>query len=135
MDVPHPSDVVLNEVGTPSVGEAAALLAAGPDAELVVEKQKGPTATVSIARRVRPPGEVLVVDPASPVDWIRTTAGIIANTGSDSDPSRTRFRGRHVSIKTGHVRKRQIDGDLVTAGAGLDVAVLPGALVVRTPSG
>ena len=61
VDVPNPSDVVLNEVGTPSVGEAAALLAAGPDAELVGEKQKGPTATVSIARRVRPPGEVLVV--------------------------------------------------------------------------
>ncbi|MEM8620055.1 MAG: precorrin-3B C(17)-methyltransferase [Actinomycetota bacterium] len=59
--VPNPSDVVLDEVGTPSVSEAAALLAAGPDAELLVEKQKGATATVSIARRARPPGEVLVV--------------------------------------------------------------------------
>ncbi|MEM9561715.1 MAG: precorrin-3B C(17)-methyltransferase [Actinomycetota bacterium] len=59
--VPNPSDVVLAEVGTASVGEAAALLAAGPDAELVVEKRKGSTATLSIARRAGPTGEVLVV--------------------------------------------------------------------------
>ncbi|MEM7274932.1 MAG: precorrin-3B C(17)-methyltransferase, partial [Actinomycetota bacterium] len=61
VSVPNPSEVVLAEVGTASVGEAAALLAAGPDAELVVEKHKGATATVSIARRARPAGEVLVV--------------------------------------------------------------------------
>lgn len=59
--VPNPSEVVAAEVGTPSVGEAAALLAAGPRAELVVEKTKGATATVSVARRARPPGEVIVV--------------------------------------------------------------------------
>ncbi|MGI9645262.1 MAG: diacylglycerol/lipid kinase family protein [Ilumatobacteraceae bacterium] len=78
--------------------------------------------------------DVLVVDPSSPVDWIRTTAGIIARTGSDSDPSRVHFRGRKVSIATGHVRKRQIDGDLVTPGSGLHVAISPGALVVRSPT-
>ncbi len=77
--------------------------------------------------------DVLVVAPSSPADWIRTTAGIITRTGSDSDPSRIRFRGRQVSIATGHVRKRQIDGDLVSAGSGLNVAVRPGALVVRVP--
>ncbi|MEM9134988.1 MAG: precorrin-3B C(17)-methyltransferase [Actinomycetota bacterium] len=59
--VPNPSEVVAAEVGTPSVGEAAALLAAGPGAELVVEKTKGATATVSVARRAHPPGEVTVV--------------------------------------------------------------------------
>src|SRR3989440_3540233 len=37
--VPTPSAVVADAVGTPSVAEAAALLAAGPDAELVVPKQ------------------------------------------------------------------------------------------------
>ncbi|MGI9614217.1 MAG: diacylglycerol/lipid kinase family protein [Acidimicrobiales bacterium] len=78
--------------------------------------------------------DVLVVAPSSPVDWIRTTAGLVTRTGSDSDPSRIRFRGREVRIATGHVRKRQIDGDLVTAGSGLNVAVRPGALVVRTSS-
>lgn len=59
--VPNPSDVVAAEVGTASVAEAAALLAAGPDARLVVEKRKGAEATVAIARRARPEGSVAVV--------------------------------------------------------------------------
>lgn len=54
--VPHPSEVVRRHTGTPSVSEAAALLAAGgpPGARLLVEKHKlrgadGRHATVSIA--------------------------------------------------------------------------------------
>ena len=57
--VPNPSETVRKYTGTPSVSEAAALLAAGPDtpmAALVVEKHKhrgadGKNATVSIARK------------------------------------------------------------------------------------
>jgi cobalt-precorrin 5A hydrolase len=57
--VPHPSATVLRVTGTPSVSEAAALLAAGPGTPmtaLVVEKHKhrgadGRHATVSIARK------------------------------------------------------------------------------------
>ena len=57
--VPNPSETVRKYTGTPSVSEAAALLAAGPDADmtaLVVEKHKhrgadGRNATVSIARK------------------------------------------------------------------------------------
>jgi cobalt-precorrin 5A hydrolase len=54
--VPHPSEVVRAHTGTPSVSEAAALLAAGTGAhDLIVEKLKrrgadGRHATVSIAR-------------------------------------------------------------------------------------
>ncbi|XDF35542.1 cobalamin biosynthesis protein [Paracidovorax avenae] len=55
--VPNPSETVLRYMGTPSVSEAAALLAAGaPDASaLLVEKHRlrgpdGRNATVSIAR-------------------------------------------------------------------------------------
>ena len=59
--VPNPSDVVAAEVGTPSVAEAAALLAAGPGARLVVEKRKGSAATVAIARRAGPVGSLTVV--------------------------------------------------------------------------
>jgi diacylglycerol kinase family enzyme len=77
--------------------------------------------------------DVLVIDPSSPADWIRTAAGIITRTGADTDPSRIRFRGSQVAIATGHVRRRQIDGDLVTPGSGLNVRVRPGALVVRVP--
>ena len=58
VEVPHPSETVRHYTGTPSVSEAAALLAAGPNTPmtaLVVEKHKhkgadGRNATVSIAR-------------------------------------------------------------------------------------
>ncbi len=49
VDVPNPSAAVVAAVGTPSVAEAAALLAAGPGARLVVPKRKGATATAAVA--------------------------------------------------------------------------------------
>ncbi|MFZ2629012.1 MAG: cobalamin biosynthesis protein [Rugosibacter sp.] len=54
--VPNPSETVRRYTGTPSVAEAAALLAAGADkSQLIIEKHKlrgpdGRNATVSIAR-------------------------------------------------------------------------------------
>ena len=61
VEVPNPSAAVAAEVGTASVAEAAAVLAAGPGAELVVPKQKGVGATIAVARRARPEGSVAVV--------------------------------------------------------------------------
>lgn len=61
VEVPNPSAAVAAEVGTGSVAEAAALLAAGPGAVLVVPKQKGETVTIALARRSAPPGSVAVV--------------------------------------------------------------------------
>ncbi|WP_101254503.1 precorrin-3B C(17)-methyltransferase [Streptomyces barkulensis] len=64
--VPHPSDAPLAAVGTPSVAEAAALLACGEGAELVVPKRKSAPggraamATCAVARR-RPRGRLAVV--------------------------------------------------------------------------
>ncbi len=63
--VPHPSEVVRAEVGTPSVAEAAALhaaaqLAAGAPVELVVPKTKGAAVTVAAAR-IRPRGRLAIV--------------------------------------------------------------------------
>jgi cobalamin biosynthesis protein CbiG len=49
--VPTPSAVVERAVGTPSVAEAAALLGAGSNGELVVPKQRSAEATIAIARR------------------------------------------------------------------------------------
>ena len=56
--VPNPSRVVAGAVGTPSVAEAAALLAAGPGASLLTAKQVSATgdSTVAVARRARPVG-------------------------------------------------------------------------------
>ena len=60
VEVPNPSEVVRAEVGTPSVAEAAALLSAGPRAELVVEKRKSANATVALAR-LTPRGRLSIV--------------------------------------------------------------------------
>jgi diacylglycerol kinase family enzyme len=78
--------------------------------------------------------EVLVIDPSSPLDWLRTTAGIVRGAGSAGDPSRTLYRGTDVVVTTGHARKRQIDGELVSDGYGFHVRVLPAALTVRVPA-
>jgi undecaprenyl-diphosphatase len=77
--------------------------------------------------------DVLVIDPKTPTDWVRTKASIAFSRGSANDRSQTLMRGREVLVQTGHVRKRQIDGDLVSNGANLRVTVNPGALSVRVP--
>lgn len=62
MAVPSPSTVVAQEVGTPSVAEAAALRAAGEHGrgELVLAKVTGDGATVAVARS-RPRGRLALV--------------------------------------------------------------------------
>jgi len=74
VSVPTPSAVVADAVGTPSVAEAAALLAAGPDAELVVPKQANAVATVAIARRARPAGRLRIVGLGPGTPALRTPA-------------------------------------------------------------
>ena len=59
--VPHPSSIVADAVGTPSVAEAAAILGAGAGSELVIAKQASPHCTVAVARRRRPSGHLAVV--------------------------------------------------------------------------
>ena len=59
--VPRPSATVRAAVGTGSVAEAAALLAAGTDGRLVLEKRITPRVTVALARRAGPRGTLAVV--------------------------------------------------------------------------
>jgi cobalt-precorrin 5A hydrolase/precorrin-3B C17-methyltransferase len=59
--VPHPSPVVERAVGTASVAEAAARLAAGPGGEIVVTKRVSAHATVALARRAQPRGHLAIV--------------------------------------------------------------------------
>ncbi|MEU1312006.1 cobalamin biosynthesis protein [Streptomyces cinnamoneus] len=49
--VPHPSELARRALGTPGVAEAAALLAAGPGAVLLVPKRKSAQATAAVAGR------------------------------------------------------------------------------------
>ncbi len=83
VEVPNPSDVVMSEVGTASVAEAAALLAAGPGAELIVEKQKASAATVAIARRAVPQGSVSVVGLGPGAVEMRTPQAVTAIRSAD----------------------------------------------------
>ena len=78
VDVPNPSDVVFAEVGTPSVSEAAALLAAGPGATLVVAKMKSAMATVAVARRAQPQGHLSVIGLGPGLPLHRTPAASMA---------------------------------------------------------
>jgi cobalt-precorrin 5A hydrolase len=48
--VPTPSHVVASHVGTPSVAEASALLAAGAGSELMILKRRSAHATCAVAR-------------------------------------------------------------------------------------
>jgi cobalt-precorrin 5A hydrolase / precorrin-3B C17-methyltransferase len=50
----NPSEIVEREVGVAGVAEAAALAAAGPQSELLVEKTKGDRATCAIAKAPSP---------------------------------------------------------------------------------
>jgi cobalt-precorrin 5A hydrolase/precorrin-3B C17-methyltransferase len=61
VNVPNPSEAPAQAVGTPSVAEAAALLAAGEGGQLIVPKHKNAVATVAVARRRRPPGHLSLV--------------------------------------------------------------------------
>lgn len=81
VDVPTPSEVVKSAVGTPSVAEAAALLGAGRNAELILTKQKSPSATVAIARRAKPVGRLAIVGigPGSPLHRTRQAELLISN--------------------------------------------------------
>ncbi|MFP4032742.1 MAG: cobalamin biosynthesis protein, partial [Desulfococcaceae bacterium] len=51
--VPSPSEMVERHVGTPSVCEAAALLAAGEGGKLLVAKRKSVNGTVAVAELLR----------------------------------------------------------------------------------
>jgi diacylglycerol kinase family enzyme len=77
--------------------------------------------------------EVLVFEPTTSVDYVRSSWGVLRGNGNSSDPARTLLRGRKVVITTPGSRPRQIDGDLIDEGHGFVARVQPGALTVRVP--
>lgn len=82
--VPNPSATVQAEVGTASVAEAAALLAAGESAQLVIEKVKGPHSTLAVARRAGPRGSLAVVGLGPGAARHRTPAATAAVRGAQT---------------------------------------------------
>jgi cobalt-precorrin 5A hydrolase/precorrin-3B C17-methyltransferase len=83
VDVPTPSAVVRDAVGTASVSEAAALLGAGAGGSLVVTKQTSPGATVAVARRSGPLGTLTLVGlgPGHPEHRTPAATAAVQNAG------------------------------------------------------
>lgn len=83
--VPNPSPVVAAAVGTASVAEAAAMLAGGPDARLLVAKRVSARgdSTIAVSRRIRPAGHLAVIGlgPGDPA--LRTAAAVAAIRRAD----------------------------------------------------
>ncbi len=98
-------------VGTPSVAEAAALLAAGPDSVLTVGKQVAEDSTVAVARRARPAGHLAVVGLGPGRAGARTLEATAAV--------------RHAQVVIGYERYVDLASDLLS----------PSQLVVRYPIG
>jgi cobalt-precorrin 5A hydrolase/precorrin-3B C17-methyltransferase len=113
VEVPNPSRVVADAVGTPSVAEAAALLAAGAGATLLTAKQISATgdSTVAVARRAGPAGSLSVVGLGPGEPGLRTAAAVAAV--------------RHADTVVGYDVYVELAADLLR----------PGQRVVRSPIG
>ena len=109
--VPNPSKVVEAAVGTPSVAEAAALLAGGPDSTLLAPKRASNDSTVAVARRARPAGRLAVVGMGPGDPAMRTPQAVAAV--------------RHAQVVMGYERYVDQAADLLS----------PGQLVLRSPIG
>ncbi|MFN0193441.1 MAG: precorrin-3B C(17)-methyltransferase [Aestuariivirga sp.] len=81
-----PSEIVRAEVGTPSVAEAAALAAAGPDGELIVPKTKSKRATVAIAQAPAP-----ILEPRGRVRGTVHVVGLGPGATTTRSPEATRI--------------------------------------------
>jgi cobalt-precorrin 5A hydrolase/precorrin-3B C17-methyltransferase len=86
VDVPHPSGAVATAVGTPSVAEAAALLAAGPGGRLLATKVTGSAATAAVAAAPARahPGAIRVVGLGPGDASHRTPAATVAVRSADA---------------------------------------------------
>lgn len=135
VDVPDPSDVVDAAIGTPSVAEAAALLAAGPDARLVVGKQRNATATAAVALgpRRRRPGRLRIVGLGPGDPRHRTPAAATAVRQADAvigyapyvDAVGPLLRPDQMVIRsTMGAEADRAQGALALAAAGWDVALV-----------
>jgi len=81
--VANPSPAVERAIGTPSVAEAAALMAGGDQAVLVSAKHASTHSTVALVRRRRPPGKVAVVGLGPGSAMHRTPAASVAVLHAD----------------------------------------------------
>ena len=76
--------------------------------------------------------DVVVVAPRTLRDWIRL-AWRVFRRDHRQDSQLERFCGRRILVETDRIVPRQIDGEVIDDGRGLDARIEPGALVIRVP--
>jgi diacylglycerol kinase family enzyme len=77
--------------------------------------------------------DVLILAPSGLAGWVQVALLVAARSRSGGRPLE-RHRARVVEIAADAELPRQVDGEVITSGRTLTVAVQPGALVVRVPA-
>jgi diacylglycerol kinase family enzyme len=73
--------------------------------------------------------DVGILAPAGPLGWVRVAHRVLTRAGG-TDPHLERHLARHVEIRADAPLPRQVDGEIITAGRSLTIAVRPAALTV-----
>ncbi|HYJ56605.1 MAG TPA: hypothetical protein VEX40_14030, partial [Mycobacterium sp.] len=76
--------------------------------------------------------DVVVVAPRTLRDWIGVAWRVFRRRRT-WHPHLERFRGRSILVEADRVMPRQLDGEVIDEGRGLDIRVEPDALVIRAP--
>jgi diacylglycerol kinase family enzyme len=76
--------------------------------------------------------DVGVLAPHGPFGWTRLAARVLTHS-QRQDRMLERFKARKVEIAAQTLLPREVDGELVSAGHALTVAIAPSALTVRMP--
>jgi YegS/Rv2252/BmrU family lipid kinase len=76
--------------------------------------------------------DVVIVSPRTIRDWLRVAYRIMRRPRAN-DRHLERLRGQVISIEADRVAPRQMDGEVISKGSGIDARVDPAALIVRVP--
>jgi len=77
--------------------------------------------------------DVLILAPSGLAGWVQVGLRVALRSRAD-DAQLERHRARSVEICADAELPRQLDGEVISSGRSLTVAVRPGALLVRVPS-
>jgi diacylglycerol kinase family enzyme len=77
--------------------------------------------------------DVLILAPSGPAGWVEAGLRVALRSRNDGRQLE-RHQARTVEISADTELPRQIDGEVITSGRSLTVAVRPGALLVRVPA-
>jgi len=76
--------------------------------------------------------DVLILAPSGLTGWVQVGLRVAVRSRAD-DRQLERHRARSIEIRADAELPRQLDGEIISSGRSLTVAVRPGALLVRVP--